>query len=267
MIGSAGKFLRPSLIFCAILLGLIFSSPLFVGAAEYKVGQYLVDVDVRTSLMQVIPHAYVKCRLAGKTIKISAAAPGYVAKNHELTVRPGITGYATIIRLADPEKRLDVMTFDYKPIVSAYFDRYQGGIPSHLYAINLLLPIKSWPHPSPDNVIVNQPGYGWPIQNSCDISVMEDFYKVRMLIDRAVLDDPHDELLVYVNTANVISVAAAEKWLALLAELAARDELRAAQIAAVLAPFFPAHIEAGYLPEVIARSVALKRRFNELHQE
>gem|GEM_PF-924328 len=267
MVRPAGKLLRSLKMFGVIQLAFLFSSAFLAGAAEYKVGQYLVDVDVRTSLMQVIPHAYVKCRLAGKTIKISASAPGYVAKNHELTVRPGVNSYAALIRLSDREKRLDVMTFDYKPIVSAYFDRYQGGIPSHLYAINLLLPIKSWPRPSPDNVIVNQPGYGWPIQNSCDISVMEDFYKVRMLIDRAVLDDPNDELLVYVNTAAAISVAAAEKWLAVLTELETRDELRAAQIAAVLAPLFPAHIEAGYLPGVIARSVALKRLFHSLHKE
>ncbi|EKD83322.1 MAG: hypothetical protein ACD_39C00750G0004 [uncultured bacterium] len=266
MIKPTGKA-RAVRLFCVILLVFLCGSPAFIRAAEYKVGPYLVDVDVRTSLMQVIPHAYVKCHLSGKTIRISASAPGYVAKNHELTVKTGVSNYSTVIRLSDPKKRLDVMTFDYKPIVSAYFDRYQGGIPSHLYAINLLLPVKSWPHPSPENVIVNQPGYGWPIQNSCEISVMEDFYKVRMLIDRAVLDDPHDELLVYVNTAEVISVSAAEKWLAKLVELEAEDKQRAAQIAAVLAPFFPAHIDAGYLPDVIARAVALKRRFNELHQE
>lgn len=64
-----------------------------------------------------------------------------------------------------------------------------------------MLPVKTWPHPNASNVKVNQPGYGWPIQLSCDISLLEDSYRVRMLIDRAVLDDPKDHLLVYVNTS------------------------------------------------------------------
>lgn len=237
-------------------------------AAEYKVGPYTLDVDVRSSLMQVIPHAYVKCRLSGNIIKISASAPGYVAQTDQITVKPGQLIYPVIIRLPDKKVSLEVMTFDYKPIVSAYFDRYQGGTPSEDYAINLYLPIKSWPHPKPENVKVNQPGYGWPIQKTCEISVFADFYKVRMLVDRAVLDDPKNELLIYVNTSQEISVAAAEQWLQTLASLEANDQKMAEQLAAILAAIMPvAEFRVSPLPRSIAAAVALKRHFKDLHRD
>jgi len=237
-------------------------------AAEYKVGPYTLDVDVRSSLMQVIPHAYVRCRLSGNTIKISVAAPGYVAQTDEITVRPGQLIYPVIIRLPDKKVSLEVMTFDYKPIVSAYFDRYQGGTPAEDYAINLYLPVKSWPHPKPQNVKVNQPGYGWPIQKTCEISVFADFYKVRMLVDRAVLDDPKNELLIYVNTSEEISVAAAEQWLLTLARLEADDRHMAEQLAGILAAIMPvAEFSVSPLPRSIAAAVAFKRRFKELHRD
>ncbi len=237
-------------------------------AAEYKVGPYTLDVDVRSSLMQVIPHAYVRCRLSGNAIKISASAPGYVAQTDEITLRPGQLIYPVIIRLPDKKVGLEVMTFDYKPIVSAYFDRYQGGTPTDDYAINLYLPIKSWPHPKPENVKVNQPGYGWPIQKTCEISVFADFYKVRMLVDRAVLDDPKNELLIYVNTSEEISVAAAEQWLLTLAQLEADDRQMAEQLAGLLAAIMPvAEFRVSPLPRSIAAAFSFKRRFKELHRD
>lgn len=170
-------------------------------AVQCQVGSFLVNVDVRNSIYLMVPHALVKCSLAGEKIRISASAPGYVPQVKEIRMLPGTSSYFATVRLADREKRIDILDYSYKPIVSAYVDRFQGGTPSHLYAINLMLPVKTWPHPNACNVKVNQPGYGWPIQLSCDISLLEDFYRVRMLIDRAVLDDPKDHLLVYVNTA------------------------------------------------------------------
>ncbi|PKL51356.1 MAG: hypothetical protein CVV42_00460 [Candidatus Riflebacteria bacterium HGW-Riflebacteria-2] len=253
-----------------VMLLAVFSltTPTLLTAAEHKVGPYTVDVDVRSSLMQVIPHAYVKCRLSGNTIKISASAPGYVAQTHEFAAKPGQLVYPVIIRLPDKKVSLEVMTFDYKPIVSAYFDRYQGGTPTDLYAINLYLPIKSWPHPKPSNLKVNQPGYGWPIQQTCDISVFADFYQVRMLVNRAVLDDPKDQLLVYVNTSEEISVAAAENWLLTLQELEESNRKEAEQLAIILAAILPvAEFSVAPLPRSIAAAVAFKRRFAELHRD
>ena len=256
--------------FQALMMLAVFALvlPAMLFAAEYKVGPYTLDVDVRSSLMQVIPHAYVKCRLSGNTIKISASAPGYVAQTDEITLKPGQQIYPVIIRLPDKKVSLEVMTFDYKPIVSAYFDRYQGGTPTDDYAINLYLPIKSWPHPKPENVKVNQPGYGWPIQKTCEVSVFADFYKVRMLVDRAVLDDPKNELLIYVNTSEEISVAAAEQWLLTLARLEADNRQMAEQLAWILAAIMPvAEFSVSPLPRSIAEAVAFKRRFKELHRD
>ncbi len=235
-------------------------------AAEHKVGPYTVAIDARSSLMQVIPHAYEKCRLSGNRISIFVSAPGYVAQTQEITVRPGQLVYPVIVRLPDRKVSFEVMTFDYKPIVSAYFDRYQGGTPTDLYAINLYLPIKSWPHPKPANVKVNQPGYGWPIQNSCEISVFAEFYRVRMLVNRAVLEA--DQLLVYVNTSEEISVAAAEQWLQTLSQLEETDRQMAEQLATVLAAILPvAEFSVSPLPRSIAAVVALKSRFKELHRD
>jgi len=189
-----------SLALLVILLALLaFSRPLL--AVQCQAGPYLVNVEVRNSIYLMVPHALVKCSLSGHNIRVSASAPGYVPQIKEIRTMPGTSSYFATIRLADHEKRIDILDYNYKPIVSAYVDRFQGGTPAHLYAINLMLPVKTWPHPNAGNVKVNQPGYGWPIQLSCDISLLEDFYRVRLLIDRAVLDDPKDHLLVYVNTA------------------------------------------------------------------
>ena len=267
MTSSTGAFWLRATFSCFLLSALFLGSPVSLAGAEYKVGPYVIDVDVRSSLMQVIPNAQVTCRLSGKTIKVSASAPGYFARTHEVTVKPGVTSYSAIIRLPDRQPRLSVADFDYKPIVSAYFDRYQGNTPGDLYAINLYLPIKSWPHANPGNVIVNQPGYGWPIQQTCEISVFEDFYWVRMLIDRAVLDDPKNELLIYVNTATVISVAAAEKWLATVSRLEEAELAAADQLAGILAPVLPEEISNELLPAALMRQIARRRFFNTLHRD
>lgn len=192
---SLGSFALP-VVFLALMA---FSLPL--QAVQYPVGPYQVNVDVRNSIYLMVPHALVKCSLSGQNIRVSVTAPGYVPQIKEIRTLPGTSSYFATVRLADREKRIDILDYNYKPIISAYIDRFQGGTPAHLYAINLMLPVKTWPHPNAGNVKVNQPGYGWPIQLSCDISLLEDFYRVRMLIDRAVLDDPKDHLLVYVNTA------------------------------------------------------------------
>lgn len=192
---SLGSFALP-VVFLALMA---LSLPL--QAVQYPVGPYQVNVDVRNSIYLMVPHALVKCSLSGQNIRVSVTAPGYVPQIKEIRTLPGTSSYFATVRLADREKRIDILDYNYKPIISAYIDRFQGGTPAHLYAINLMLPVKTWPHPNAGNVKVNQPGYGWPIQLSCDISLLEDFYRVRMLIDRAVLDDPKDHLLVYVNTA------------------------------------------------------------------
>ena len=192
---SLGSFALP-VVFLALMA---LSLPL--QAVQYPVGPYQVNVDVRNSIYLMVPHALVKCSLSGQNIRVSVTAPGYVPQIKEIRTLPGTSSYFATVRLADREKRIDILDYNYKPIISAYIDRFQGGTPAHLYAINLMLPVKTWPHPNAGNVKVNQPGYGWPIQLSCDISLLEDFYRARLLIDRAVLDDPKDHLLVYVNTA------------------------------------------------------------------
>ena len=240
-----------------------------VGQAQgvpYQAGPYTVKVDVRTSLMLIIPHAYVKCRLSGGRIRVSASAPGYVAAEREIPVTATTQLYYAELILRDKPKRLDVSTFDYKPIASAYFERDQSGTPTDKYAINLFLPIRSWPHPSPENIFVNQPGYGIPIEESCEISVREDFYRVRMLINRAFLDDPHDELLVYVNTDQIIDRVSARRWFALIRQLERGDPAGAADLANVLVRSLPPDLPGSIVPVSVTRLLELRRRFEELHR-
>lgn len=186
--------------FAAVLLILLSADLVF--AVQCSTGPYKVEVNVRTSTFQPIPHAYIKCSHSSGVIRVMASAPGFVQQNREIPIISGVNSYFVTVQLADREKRFEILSYDYKPIVSSYVDVFQGGTPSHLYAINVMLPVKTWPNPTAENVKVNQPGYGWPIQQSCDISLFEDFYRVRLTIDRAVLDDPKDHLLIYVNTAD-----------------------------------------------------------------
>lgn len=186
---------------CLALLLVIFSTDLIL-AVQCSTGPYKIEVNARTSTFQPIPQAFVKCSHSGGKIRVMASAPGFVPQNREINIISGVNSYFVTLKLADREKRFEILTYDYKPIVSSYVDSFQGGTPSHLYAINVMLPVKTWPNPTAENVKVNQPGYGWPIQQSCDINLFEDFYRVRLTIDRAVLDDPKDHLLIYVNTAD-----------------------------------------------------------------
>ncbi len=234
-------------------------------AATQTVGAYTIEVDVRGSTMMIIPHAHITASKSGGKLKVTAWAPGYQHAAKEIPIKTGVTQYSTYFVLRDVEKRLDVLTFEYKPIQSAYFERDQSGTPTDQYAINLFLPIKSWPHPSPANLIVNQPGYGIPIQNSCEITQRDEFFKVRMLISRAVLDDPNPELLIYVNTAQIITPATAHRWFATIRRLEATNPAAAADVARALFGSLPQDQAFEALPHSVARLLALRRRFETLH--
>lgn len=253
-------------VFFLLALLLVTCIPNRLMAIQCSAGPYKIDVDVRSSLMKIIPHAFVKCTHANKTIKISASAPGYVPQKAEILIKPGVKFYNKIIQLADPKKRLDALDFNHKPIVSAYFDRFQGNTPTDRYAITLFLPIKSWPHPISSNVKVNQPGYGWPIQESCEISTFEDFYRVHMLVNRAVLDDPNDELLIYINTNEILEVNVTPWWILTVANLEVNDPYAAEQLARVLIFVLPESAFARAMPETLVRLLAQKKRFFDLHE-
>ncbi len=248
-----------------LALALWLAVPGIARAGPYAAGPYKVDVDVRTSLYLIIPHATVQVQLVGTRIRVSAWAPGYLAEQREIPVKTGVSTYAVMIPLRDRPKRFDIFDFQHKPLVSCFVEPDQGGTPTDQYAINLMVPVKTWPHPSPANVYVNQPGYGWPIQNSCEISVRDDFYRVRMLIDRGVLDDPHDELLIYVNTSEIIDPATARRWFAALRRLEATHPAAAADLARALFDGLPDDLAAADAPASLQRLLALKRRFGALH--
>lgn len=247
------------------LLAVFAGQSLF--AAEYKVGPYKVEVDVRTSIMKIIPHALVKCSLSGRVIKVQVSAPGYVAQQAEVSVKSGNFHYATMVVLPDRPKRFDALDFDYKPIVSAYFDPFQGNTPVDKYAINMFLPQKSWPHPHPANLKVNQPGYGWPIQESCEISKFEDFYRVQMIIDRRVLDDPNDEILVYVNTSQEISRENTGVWFRTVADLEKTDPQTAYELSTILLSLLPSDLSGSQVPAILARLLEEKDFFEHLHKD
>jgi hypothetical protein len=235
-------------------------------ANPFNVGKYEVGVDVRTSLMKIIPHAYIKCDLTwGGKIKVSASAPGYVGAEKEITTKPGIEKYSILIQLEDKKKQFEILNFNHKPIMSAYFDLFQGSTPTNLYSVKVFVPKKTWPNPTIENIKINQPGYGWPVEESCEISVFGEFYKAEMLINRAVLDDPHDELLVYVNTGQTLRHDVAPWWLSALKEIERSDPVRAGSFARILSYILPAEIEISDAPKSISGYLKLKKRFNRLH--
>lgn len=250
-----------------IILMIFVVSHCSLGAAEYKVGPYRVTVDARTSIMKIIPHALVKCSLAGKVIKVQASAPGYVAQQAEISTKSGVSNYSCEIILPDRPKRFDALDFNYKPIVSAYFDRFQGKTPTDKYLITMFLPQKSWPHPHAANLKVNQPGYGWPIQETCKISKFEDFYRVEMTIDRRVLDDPNDEILVYVNTSEEIRSENADTWIKTVAVLETTDPVAAFQLSRILLFILPAELSGTEIPATLADLLDQKKLFDRLHHD
>ncbi|MGM0601356.1 MAG: hypothetical protein ACQETH_16210 [Candidatus Rifleibacteriota bacterium] len=237
-------------------------------ANPYNVGKYKVAVDVRTSLMKIIPHAYVKCKLSwSNSIKVSVSAPGYLPEEKEIPIQNGIVDYSALIQLQDKPKQFEIRDFNHKPIMSAYIDLFQGSTPTNLYSVKVFVPQKTWPDPSPKNIKINQPGYGWPIEESCEISEFGEFYKAEMIINRAVLDDPHDELLIYVNTGQTLRNEIAPWWLNVLKEFETTSSVRAHKLARTLIYVLPAEIQIDNLPVSISKMLGLKNRFQQLHQK
>lgn len=235
-------------------------------ANPFDIGNFKVSVDVRTSLMKIIPHAYIKCNYWLGKVKITASAPGYVSQTVEFKPTPGVMYYDQIVQLPDKKKKFEIRDFNHKPIVSAYTNLFQGSTPANLFLVTVLIPIKTWPVPSPQNIKINQPGYGWPVQQSCDISIFEDFYKVEMLINRAVLDDPDDELLVYVNTGEKLSEPIFLWWASALKQLENDNPTEAYDLARALIFIMPQKICQANLPGSISLLLEEKKKFNRLHK-
>lgn len=236
-------------------------------ANPFNVGKYEVGVDVRTSLMKIIPHAYIKCDLTwGGKIKVSASAPGYMGSEKEIKPQPGIEKYSVLLKLEDKKKLFEIRDFNHKPIMSAYIDLFQGGTPTNLYLVKVFVPKKTWPDPTPKNIKINQPGYGWPVEESCEISEFGEFYKAEMLINRGVLDDLNDELLIYVNTGQTLRHEITPWWLDALKEIEKSDPVRAGSFARVLGYILPDEIEVKDPPQSISQCLKLKKRFNSLHR-
>ncbi len=250
----------------ALLLGTFLSMTAPGWTIIQSVGPYTVDIDVRTTLMFSIPSPFVQCKLSGNRIRVWASAAGFVPQEKEIPVKPGIVTYKEYLILKDREKRFDVFDFQNKPIASCFFDRHQGGTPPDRYAITMFLPVQSWPHPSPANIIVNQPGYGIPIQESCEISIKDEFYKIRMLIDRRVLDDPNDELIILVNTSAVMEPTLARKWISHLRNLETTHPCEAETLGRALLHSLPEDIDQNSLPRCLVRLVQERNRFSDLHE-
>ncbi|HNV69423.1 MAG TPA: hypothetical protein PKO06_07000, partial [Candidatus Ozemobacteraceae bacterium] len=69
----SNHFVRRSLVLLFVLLLAQRAT-----AAVVNIGKYRVNVDVRTSLMVIIPHALIQGDVKGSLIKIRVSAPGYL---------------------------------------------------------------------------------------------------------------------------------------------------------------------------------------------
>ncbi len=258
---SVSRYARPLLV-----LGLLLLLTHIGWAAVVNVGKYRVNVDVRTSLMVIIPHALIQGDVKGSLIKIRVSAPGYLPQNREILIKPNINYYSIATVLRDVPKRIDVRTFDYKPIASSYVEHDQTNVPPDLYGFSVFIPIKSWPHAGPDRVIVNQPGYGWPMQESCEITTREDFYQVKLTVLRGVLDDPNPMLFVYLNTGETLSGESTSRWFARLRWLEERRPVVAGELARAIVDSLPADVTGVTVPRCIDLLLEQKRAFDELHE-
>jgi hypothetical protein len=176
---------------CGVLIGMALlvvwlTAP--VWAIPYAVGPYMVDVEVRNTIMVLIPDAKVSLSLSGSAIRLKATAPGYVTGTYELSVKPNQKYYKYDFVLKDPVRKVVPTNFDLVRISSAYCHVDQYGFSPQVFGITVFIPRKVWAKPDPGSVRVYDPFWGVLPQGKVEIEIVEDFYRVRLAVTRKGYD-------------------------------------------------------------------------------
>lgn len=204
---------RWKLALLAVTVGLLLASPLLVRADIFSIDGKLIEVEVRNQWQYLLPKAKISCTKSWGKIIVTANAPGYQEASTSISPSSGQNSYVVALTLRDPAVSLYCYNLAEQKVVSAYFEKGQEGVETQTYAVKVLIPKKSWPHPNAGNIDVCDTGFRLPLKTSCQIKTRDDFYDVRMTISREALGFAGGKLVVFVNTEASLMHGEILKWL------------------------------------------------------
>jgi len=259
--------------FVSLLAFCIFVLQMPTFGVPYPVGNYVVDVDVRNTAMVLIPNPKVKVWISEKVIYVKASAAGYLSQQKTI-VPSGNTGYfKRDFELQDVPKQLSAEDMLGRPIQSAYFTKDQYGFAPNVYGITVFIPKVMWPKPVSRNIDVFDAFWGIPLKQSCVIDVVDEYYRVKMTVDRRDLDWTDERYFVVVDTGKKVPPNKIRGWLSKLKKVEENQEILRVGCSQDLAAFLfytlpRKEVEAasnGDIPSTLKSLYDHASRFSALH--
>lgn len=264
-----------TLFFLLVALFVLPGPAVPVLAVPYQAGPHVLDLDIRSATMQLIPHAKAHVTYTNGKIKVYAYARGYrsVKETFEVgNVQPGL--FKRDVMLPDPEVQVLTTDLQDEPIASVYIQTDQWGVSADKFRITAFIPRLEWPLPTTERVQLMGSYLGLPVKYTCEIEPVEEFYRVRFLITRGLLKDCEYQLNVIFNTEKPASPAVRSRLCRLLNRPngAVQPDPAQEEAAETLCRFIaaadslnPVQIADPADPSSLAILTAARKRFEALH--
>jgi len=255
-----------------MILLVFLSVPVF--SITYTTGKYKVDLTVRNSAMNLIPGVKVDLyQYDARRLVAEVSAHGYKPAGKVIDIKGNQTFYKYDLVLADLERNFYVLDHNKKLIPSAYIRKDQYGFPGNHYGITVYIPIVHWPVAKPFNVEVFDSFWGIPLKKTCEVTVVEEFYCVKLSITRKDLKWSGSDIYVLFRTKAPNSRAVLNDHLLQLKKLGTEKDIpngAEEALAGYIADNYSVEeIESAdvRVPASLKWLLLTKKRFNELHRE
>jgi hypothetical protein len=246
--------------------------PLKAWAIPYTVGDYTIDVEVRNTVMNLVPDPYVECWRSGEnTIKVEAHAVGYKKIVKKVNITDQQFFYKTDIVLPDLYRSIVIIDINRQIIESAYARVDQYGFSGDRFGMTIFIPVEDWPVPSSEKVEVLEPFWGLPFKKTCEIQTIEQFYQVKLSISRDALEWCSGDLVVLFKNKVEKDLHIAQARLKNLNNLNQsknyQAEIRLAKFIASSYQFDELKSLKKDLPDSLVSLYECKNKFNKLHDK
>ena len=262
--------------FFRIIIGAIFLFCCFPAfSIPYHVGDCTVDVEVRSSLLIMIPKARVRLWMQGKVIYIKGSASGYLSNTVTVPTSGAGGYYQRDVILEDVKKTFAAEDLNGKPLVSVYFQSGQYGFEPNEYGVVAVVPKNVWPVANSKKVDIFDSFWGIPLKQSCKIELVEDYYRIRMTVSRVDVDWSGAKFTVVFDTRKKVSSEKITYWLDKLAKVEANQKSLPAGAVDDLARFLfdnlsrpdVESVSNGKIPSSLKRLYDQTDKFSNLHQD
>lgn len=240
-------------------------------ARPYQAGPHVVELSIRNAAMQLIPNGKAKVSFDGDSIRVWAYAKGYVGQKFSIAAGTSPSVFSRDVILSDPDIWLEARNMINAPISSVYFNRDQYGVPANRYRISAFIPKGEWRNPTADNLLVRGGPLGNPVPCDCTIELIDEFYRVDLMIPRTALAPMDYTFTVFFKSAGEYSLPMRNLLCRNLAALAVSPNPDAESLALSLCRFIDVCDEdhpdfaSDEDPIILKRFKSERRRFDTLH--